>query len=57
MQGKSAPAAGDPAQPASAQRDPARRAAAIAAFQSRHGLPVTGQASLDLLGSLIQATP
>jgi protease YdgD len=47
------------ARPANAavQRDPARRGAAIAAFQSRHGLPVTGQASLDLLGSLIQATP
>ena len=39
------------------QRDPAQRAAAIAAFQSQRGLPVTGQASLDLLGSLIQATP
>lgn len=49
---KSARAAGAPT-----QRDPAQRGAAIAAFQSRHGLPVTGQASLDLLGSLIQATP
>ncbi len=48
----SARAAGAPA-----QRDPAQRGAAISAFQSRHGLPVTGQASLDLLGSLIQATP
>ena len=55
--GKSARAAGAPAQLAPAEREPARRAAAIAAFQSRHGLPVTGQASLDLLGSLIQATP
>jgi V8-like Glu-specific endopeptidase len=45
-------AAGDPDQHGAAQRD-----AAIAAFQSQHGLPVTGQASLDLLGSLIQATP
>ncbi len=42
---------------AAVQSDPARRGAAIAAFQSRHGLPVTGQASLGLLGSLIQATP
>lgn len=49
---RSAPAAGHPA-----PHDPARRGAAIAAFQSRRGLPVTGQASLDLLGSLIQATP
>jgi V8-like Glu-specific endopeptidase len=40
-----------------AQRDPAQRTAAIAAFQSQRGLPVTGQATLDLLGSLIQATP
>ncbi len=54
----------EPARPAGApaQRDPdqhgtAQRVAAIAAFQSRHGLPVTGQASLDLLGSLFQATP
>ena len=39
------------------QRDPAQRTAAIAAFQSQRGLPVTGRASLDLLGSLIQATP
>ncbi len=49
----------DPARTAHApvQRDPAQRGAAIAAFQSQNGLPVTGQASLDLLGSLIQATP
>jgi len=42
---------------AASQDDAARRRAAIASFQSRHGLPVTGQASLRLLGSLIQATP
>jgi protease YdgD len=51
------PAQRDPAQRPSAQRDPTQRTAAIAAFQSQRGLPVTGQASLDLLGSLIQATP
>jgi V8-like Glu-specific endopeptidase len=38
-------------------RDPALRTAAIAEFQFRHGLPVTGRATLDLLGSLIQAIP
>ncbi len=54
---KSARAAGAPAPGAPAQHDPAQRDAAIAAFQSQRGLPVTGQASLDLLGSLIQATP
>ncbi len=42
---------------ATGQRDPAQRGKDIAAFQSQHGLPVTGQASLDLLGSLIQAIP
>jgi V8-like Glu-specific endopeptidase len=41
----------------SARRDPAQRTAAIAAFQSQRGLPVTGRATFDLLGSLIQATP
>lgn len=46
-----------PARPARATDAPAQRGAAIAAFQSRRGLPVTGLASLDLLGSLIQATP
>jgi protease YdgD len=54
---KSARAAGDPVQRDPVRRDPAQRGAAIAAFQSQRGLPVTGQASLDLLGSLIQATP
>ncbi len=38
-----------------AQRGPKERAAAIAAFQSQAGLPVTGRASLALLGRLIQA--
>ena len=46
-----------PAESARTQHGPVQRGAAIAAFQSRRGLPVTGQASLDLLGSLIQATP
>ena len=46
-----------PAESARTQHGPVQRDAAIAAFQSRRGLPVTGQASLDLLGSLIQATP
>ncbi len=49
--------AGASSQNAPAERDPTQRGAAIAAFQSQRGLPVTGQASLDLLGSLIQATP
>ncbi len=47
--------AGTPSAPA--QRNPAQRDAAIAAFQSRYGLTVTGRASLALLESLIQATP
>lgn len=37
--------------------DPKLRGTAIAAFQSRSGLPVTGRASLALLGRLIRATP
>lgn len=40
-----------------AEPDPAERAAAIAAFQTQAGLPVTGRASLALLGVLIRATP
>ena len=44
-------------QSAPTQHDPAQRAAAIAAFQSQRGLSVTGQATFDLLGLLIQATP
>jgi V8-like Glu-specific endopeptidase len=43
--------------PAKTSSGPARRDAAIAEFQSRRGLPVTGRASLALLESLIQATP
>jgi V8-like Glu-specific endopeptidase len=39
-----------------AQQEPKERAAAIAEFQSQAGLPVTGQASLALLGRLIRAT-
>jgi protease YdgD len=57
QQATSAPAAGNPVPPGPVQLTPAQRGAAIAAFQSQRGLPVTGQASLDLLGSLIQATP
>ncbi len=51
------PAQAAPPSSASARRDPAQRTAAIAAFQAQRGLPVTGRASLDLLGFLIQATP
>ena len=40
-----------------APRDRAQRGAAIAAYQSRHGLPVTGRASLELLGLLILSAP
>ena len=44
--------------PSNADRvDPEVRGAAIAAFQSRSGLRVTGRASLALLGRLIRATP
>ena len=53
----SSPAPSSPAQSDPAQSDPVQRTAAIAAFQSQRGLTVTGQATLDLLGSLIQATP
>ncbi|MHA1151750.1 MAG: trypsin-like serine peptidase [Alphaproteobacteria bacterium] len=54
---QSDPVQHDSAQYNPAQHDPAQRGAAIATFQSQRGLPVTGQASLGLLGSLIQATP
>ncbi len=40
---------------ADGQRKARERQAAIAAFQSRAGLPVTGEASLALLGRLIQS--
>ena len=45
------------AQSSAAQVDPKVRRAAIAAFQTRTGLRVTGRASLALLGRLIRATP
>ncbi len=45
-----------PAPDTSVRRDLAQRTAAIVAFQSQRGLPVTGRATFDLLGSLIQAT-
>jgi hypothetical protein len=65
-----APAAGGPANPVPLQTvdlllkdlgllgpapDPAARRAAIAAFQEQAGLKVTGEASVALLGRLIQA--
>jgi len=41
----------------SGEADPAARDEAISAFQAKAGLPVTGEASVALLGSLILAAP
>ena len=54
---QSGPAQSNAPQSNAPQVDPKVRGAAIAAFQSRTGLRVTGLASLALLGRLIQATP